>query len=473
MKLEEIIKASGAHIIKSTETIGSSTPPPACPAHAGQPVAALSDTPLKSLANETFSGIANIEISTDTRTIKNGDIYLPLKGANFDGENFLDKAVESGAIGCFITRDNYPQNAQVVLKVENTLETYLKLANFYRRKVAPKVVAITGSSGKTTTKEMVFAVLKEKFNTVKTLSNHNNEIGLCQTIFSMTPETQVLIVEMGMRGLGEIELLSRYAEPDIAIITNAGTAHLGRLGSLDNIAIAKCEIAQHLNPQGILISHDNERLRKFNNFAGEKLFYSINNAQVLERKAGYTKFIYKNNEYEIYTEGDYNVENAISAIEAGLALKMTPAEINRGLASYKPIEKRWEAENVAGLNIINDSYNANPDSMKASVSAFLGLYPQPVVVLGDMGELGESEVELHAQVGAELAKIAPKGTKFLTVGTLSRNIASALKDFDVTSVDSNKEAAEVLRQMPENSNVFLKASRSMKFEEIINYLKEI
>lgn len=437
MKLEEIIKASGAQVIKDVETI------------------------------------VDIEISTDTRTIKNGDIYLPLKGANFDGENFLDKAVESGAIGCFITRDNYPQNAQVVLKVENTLETYLKLANFYRRKVAPKVVAITGSSGKTTTKEMVFAVLKEKFNTVKTLSNHNNEIGLCQTIFSMTPETQVLIVEMGMRGLGEIELLSRYAEPDIAIITNAGTAHLGRLGSLDNIAIAKCEIAQHLNPQGILISHDNERLRKFNNFAGEKLFYSINNAQVLERKAGYTKFIYKNNKYEIFTEGDFNVENSISAIEAGLTLGMTPDEIKHGLASYKPIEKRWEAENVAGLNIINDSYNANPDSMKASVSAFLGLYPQPVVVLGDMGELGESEVELHAQVGAELAKITPKGTKFLTVGTLSRNIASALKDFDVTSVDSNKDAAEVLRLMPANSNVFLKASRSMKFEEIINYLKEI
>lgn len=437
MKLEEIIKASGAQVIKTTETI------------------------------------ENIEVSTDTRTLKNGDIYLPLKGANFDGENFLDKAIESGAIGCFITRDNYPQNAQIVLKVENTLETYLKLANFYRHKIAPNVVAITGSSGKTTTKEMVFAVLKEKFKTVKTLSNHNNEIGLCQTIFSMTPETQVLIVEMGMRGPGEIELLSRYAEPDIAIITNAGTAHLGRLGSLDNIAIAKCEIAQHLNPQGKLIAHDNERLRKFNNFAGEKLFYSIDDAQVLERKAGYTRFIYKENEYEIYTEGDFNVENAISAIEAGLALQMTPAEIKRGLATYKPIEKRWESESVAGLNIINDSYNANPDSMKASVSAFLGLYPQPVVVLGDMGELGESEVELHSQVGAELAKIAPAGTKFLTVGTLSRNIAAELDNFDVKSVDTNEEAAEVLRQMPANSNVFLKASRSMKFEEIIKYLKEI
>ena len=147
MKLEEIIKASDAKIIKTTKTI------------------------------------ENIDISTDTRTIKNGDIYLPLKGANFDGENFLTNAIESGAIGCFITRDEYPETAQIVLKVENTLETYLKLANFHRLKIAPKVVAITGSSGKTTTKEMVFADLKEKFNTVKTLSNHNNEIGLCQTIF--------------------------------------------------------------------------------------------------------------------------------------------------------------------------------------------------------------------------------------------------------------------------------------------------
>ena len=136
MRLEELIEASSAQVIKTTETI------------------------------------ENIEVSTDTRTIKKGDFYLPLKGANFDGEKFLDKAIENGAIGCFITGENYPQNAQIVLKVENTLETYLKLANFYRKKINPKVIAITGSSGKTTTKEMVFAVLKEKFNTVKTLSNH-------------------------------------------------------------------------------------------------------------------------------------------------------------------------------------------------------------------------------------------------------------------------------------------------------------
>lgn len=437
MKIEELIEASNAQIIKSIETI------------------------------------ENIEVSTDTRTIKKGDFYLPLKGANFDGENFLDKAIENGAIGCFITGENYPKSAQIVLKVKNTLETYLKLANFYRKKINPKVIAITGSSGKTTTKEMVFAVLKEKFNTVKTLSNHNNEIGLCQTIFSMDENCEALIIEMGMRGLGEIEVLTTFAEPDIAIITNAGSAHLGRLGSLDNIAIAKCEITKKLNKQGTLIAHNNPRIKTFNNFEGEKIFYSIDDTKILERKAGYTKFIYNNLEYELFTEGDFNVENSISAIETGLKLGLAQEEIKRGLASYKPIEKRWEAEEINGLKIINDSYNANPESMKASVSTFLGLYTNPVVVLGDMGELGEKELELHSQVGIELAKIAPKNTKFITVGNLSKNIANNLKNFDTKCVNTNKEASEILKTSNyQGSNVFLKASRSMKFEEIINYLKE-
>ena len=438
MKLREIITATNAQIIKTTEYI------------------------------------ENIKISTDTRTINKGDFYLPLKGANFDGEKFLNSAIENGAIGCFITGDNYPKNAQIVLKVENTLNAYLQLANFYRNQINPKVVAITGSSGKTTTKEMVFAVLKEKFSTTKTLSNHNNEVGLCQTIFSMDDDCETLIVEMGMRGLGEIEILTKYAEPDIAIITNAGSAHLGRLGSLDNIAIAKCEITKSLNPKGTLIAHNNPRIKTFNNFDGEKIFYSIDNTQILERKAGYTKFTYKNFEYELFTEGDFNVENSISAIETGFKLGLTYEEIKRGLASYKPIEKRWEAEEINGLKIINDSYNANPDSMKASVSAFLDLYPQPIVILGDMGELGEEEITLHKHVGTELNKIAPKGTKFITVGTLSQNIATALKEnFEVISVSNNKECALTLKNIaPLNAHVFLKASRSMKFEEIINYLKE-
>ena len=271
-------------------------------------------------ANAVQSGDkeGSFEISTDTRTIKKGDLYLPLKGANFDGENFCDLAVEKGAAGCFVTDDKKP--CDLVFKVDDTLKAYLSLARFIRRKYNPVTIAVTGSSGKTTTKEMVYSVVSEKFKTQKTFSNHNNEIGLCQTITQMDEDTEVLIVEMGMRGLGEIELLSLFAEPDYAIITNAGSAHIGRLGSLDNIAIAKCEITKALKKT--LIANDSERLRKFAQFSGEKIFYSINDVKVLERKKGYSKFIYKDNVYELNVEGDYNIENSLSAIEIGFKLNV-------------------------------------------------------------------------------------------------------------------------------------------------------
>lgn len=406
------------------------------------------------------------EISTDTRTIKKGDLYLPLKGATFDGEAFCDKALEAGASACFCTKEM--QNG---IKVDDTLTAYLQIANFARRKYNPKVVGVTGSSGKTTTKEMIYSVVSEKFKTHKTFSNHNNEIGFCQTVLSMAEDTEVLIVEMGMRGLGEIELITKYAEPDFAVITNAGSAHIGRLGSLDNIAKAKCEITSKLKET--LIAHDNERIKKFANFDGEKIFYSINDVKVLEKRSGYSKFIYKGNEYELNVEGDYNIENSLSAIEIGYKLGMSYDEIRKGLLAYRPIEKRWESQNIRGFNIINDSYNANPESMKASVSTFLELYDNPVVVLGNMGELGENEVEFHREVGRYLGKKFKQGM-FLTVGNLARYIGEELSKcgLNVKSFENNIETSRyILDNLNAGSTIFLKASRAMKFEEIIEYLK--
>ena len=446
-------------------------------------------------ANVNFDG--EFEISTDTRTIKKGDLYLPLKGANFDGEAFCDKAIEAGAAGCFYTKEK--PCAQAV-KVDDTLKAYLQLANYVRRKYNPKVIGVTGSSGKTTTKEMIYSVVSEKFKTHKTFSNHNNEIGFCQTVLSMPEDTEVLIIEMGMRGLGEIELITKYAEPDFAVITNAGSAHIGRLGSLDNIAKAKCEITSDLKET--LIAHDCERLRKFANFDGEKIFYSINDVEILEKRSGYSKFIYKPSgasrhlpykggnvtgasapfdkggcEFELNVEGDYNIENSLSAIEIGCKLGMSYEEIRRGLLAYKPIEKRWETEKVKGFNIINDSYNANPESMKASVSTFLELYDNPVVVLGNMGELGENEEEFHREVGRYLGqKTLSKGRepKFITVGDLARYIGEELEKCgsDVKSFDNNIETSRyILDNLNAGSTIFLKASRAMKFEEIIEYIK--
>jgi len=421
------------------------------------------------------SGESGVEyaFSTDTRTIKKGDIYLPLKGENFDGENFIQDALNKGASGYFTTQERVFDGAQVVFKVDDTLSIYLMLANFYKNKINPKVVGITGSSGKTTTKEMVYSVLSQKFKTVKTFSNHNNEIGFCQTVFEAQTETEILIIEMGMRGLGEIELISKYAQPDYAIITNAGSAHVGRLGSLENIAKAKCEIARFLNPKGAFISLDQQRIKDALHYDGEKVYYSINNVQIKEQKPSYSRFIYKNYEYELNVEGDYNIENSLAAIEVGFKLGMSYDEIKRGLASYRPIEKRWELEEIGNLKIINDSYNANPESMKASVKTFTELYENPVVVLGNMGELGENEVYYHKEVGKYLAQTC-KNVKFLTVGNLAGEIAKILVNsgFEVASFDNNEQAAcYILDNLNIGYTIFLKASRAMKFEEIIEHLK--
>ena len=416
-------------------------------------------------------------ISTDTRTIKGGEIYLPLKGESFDGEKFIENAVNLGAVGYFTT-DRTNINASVILKVSDTKLAYLKMAHFLRMKYNSQVVAVTGSSGKTTTKEMIYAVLSEKFKCQKTALNHNNEIGFCQTIFSMENDTEVLILEMGMRGFGEIELLSRYSEPDIAVIANVGTAHIGRLGSRENIAKAKLEITKFLKEKGILIAHDEELIKKTLLWQGENIYYSIKDVEIIEKKVGFSKFNYKGHIYTLNVDGDYNIENALSAIEVGFRLNMIESEIEKGLVAYRPIEKRWEAENIKGYTIINDSYNANPESMKASVETFLDFYKKPVVVLGNMGELGQNEKKYHREVGEFLVKKIEnsncKDAKFLTVGKLSREIAYELRENGIfaENFENTKTVARyILENIEIGTTIFLKASRSEKFEQIIEEIK--
>lgn len=409
--------------------------------------------------------------STDTRQIKSGDIYIPLKGANFDGENFIHKALENGAAGCFTTTDF--DGGNFIFKVSDTLTAYLELCKYYRNKINPITIGITGSSGKTTTKEILYSVISEKFKTHKTFSNHNNEIGFCETVNTMPHDAEVLIIEMGMRGLGEIDLIAKHTNPDYAIITNSGSAHIGRLGSLEIIAKAKCEITKYIKPDGSLIALNQNIIKDNAQFDGEQIYYSIKDVKIIEKKPSYSKFVYKDNIYELNIEGVYNIENALSAIEVGYKLNMTYEEIFEGLKKYKPIEKRWETEEINGYKFINDSYNANPDSMKASVSTFMELYPNSLVVLGDMGELGDKSVELHREVGKYLAKNSYTST-FITIGNLAEEIGLELKKygFDVKNFKKNCEAAcYILENVNIGTTIFLKASRSMKFEEIINIIK--
>ncbi|MFA7659249.1 MAG: UDP-N-acetylmuramoyl-tripeptide--D-alanyl-D-alanine ligase [Candidatus Gastranaerophilaceae bacterium] len=488
-------------------------------------------TGAKILKNDGVSDL-KFAISTDTRTIKKGEIYLPIKGENFDGEKFIDKALGAGAIGYFCTKHCPPletlpsktikycfERGQpksidfgggnsmpiLVLQVENTLTAYLQLANFYRKKIDPTTVAITGSSGKTTTKEMAYCVASEKFKTHKSELNFNNEIGLCKTILSMPENTQVLIVEMGMRGSGEIELLSKYAEPDIAIIANVGTAHIGRLGSRENIAKAKCEIIKHLKKNGTLIAHDDELIKKtIENYPSPQpspargegvaaiidsppltshvspltshaIYFSLNDTKILERKIGYSKFIYKNHEYELNIEGDYNIENSLAAIELGLKLGINENEIASGLKKYSPIEKRWEVQEIKEFKIINDSYNANPESMKAAITTALDIYPPPLLfVLGDMGELGENEIEYHREIGEFLIEKIKANVNVITVGKLANEISEKLIENGIFSKNfkTNFETSRyILDNVKIGTTIILKASRAMKFEEILNEVK--
>ncbi len=419
-----------------------------------------------------------VKISTDTRTIQKGDFYLPLKGASFDGEKFIQQALDKGAAGAFCTtcpfdlRERDGVRAQALLQVDDTLKAYLKLANYRRNKLNFTVVAVTGSSGKTTTKELTAAVLSEKFKTFKTPLNHNNEIGLCQTIFEAPDDTQVLVLEMGMRGLGEIEVLSKCAEPDITIISNVGTAHIGRLGSRENIAKAKCEIVKYQRGN-VFIAHDDELIRKTVEFNGEKIFYSLKDVRILEKNKHYSKFEYGNNIYELNVGGDYNIENALAAINTGLKLGMSVNEIQAGLKKYAPIEKRWEAVKAGGFEIINDSYNANPESMRAFVDTIFELYTKPVLVLGDMGELGEDEIRYHKELGEYInthKNLKPE-IAVLSVGNLSKYITDEIKNCNSKHFETIEETINYIKtNIQPDSKIFLKASRSMKFERIIEGL---
>ena len=407
----------------------------------------------------------DINISTDTRTIKEGDFYLPLKGASFDGEKFIDQALEKGAIGAFYTGE-HPVGSGIFIRVEDTLKTYLQLANYRRNKLNFKVVAVTGSSGKTTTKEIIASTLEAKYKTFKTPLNHNNEIGFCQTIFETPEDTEVLVLEMGMRGLGEIELLSKYAEPDLTVISNVGTAHIGRLGSRENIAKAKCEIVKYQRGQ-TFIAHNDELIKKTVQFDGEKIYYSINDVKILEKGVNYSKFEYCSQIYELNVGGDYNIENALSAINVAQKLGLKTEEIQKGLKAYHPIEKRWEAVNADGYEIINDSYNANPESMRAFVDTIFELYKDYILILGDMGELGEEEVRYHSELGKYIYTKNPEA-KVITIGSLSKNISDACNGVHFEKIEDTVEY--IRKNIFKDTKLFLKASRSMKFERIIELL---
>ena len=423
------------------------------------------------------SNIPALSISTDTRTITQEDAYLAICGAVFDGHNFVKNAFDSGAKLAIIDKKHKDIVSQVdgcFLIVEDTLNAYLQIAKFHKDNQKVKILAVTGSSGKTTTKEILYAVFNSKFKTNKSIKNHNNEIGLCQTLLAIEPDTKYCIVEMGMRGLGEIDLLAKYATPDCAIITNAGSAHIGILGSLENIAKAKCEISNYLKDDALLVAHNNELIK--NNLASgnyEKIFYDLNDVKILEQSENKGRFIYKNEEYVLPDGADFNILNSLAVINIALKEGFSSEEINRGFQEFKNIEYRNEVTKLScGAIVISDCYNANPDSTKVSLKHIAQTYKDKkiVVVFGDMFELGEFEENYHKEIGELINSL--NVNYFVSVGNLAKITAREVNNIPKKICKDVNEAAEFLSEfMEEDTLVFLKASRGMHFEKILEMIK--
>ncbi len=457
-----------------------------------------------SLVKESFQSEASslrYKISTDTRSLKAGDFYLPLTGTSFDGHHFLEQAFEKGAQGAFISEKewlNAPdwQKLPRLIVVSDTVEAYLAVAQYHRRRMKAKIVALTGSSGKTTTKEMLFSALSPLLPTQCTQKNFNNEIGVSQTLLSIRPETELMIVEMGMRGLGEIALLSRYAEPDIAMIINVGSAHIGRLGSRENIARAKCEIFEGLKPSGIaVLNRDDDLLMEtaqtlYPDLIQKQWLYSLNEASIKTADS----FDYQGQTIQLSVLGQYMFSNALAVLKVGEALGFTPKEISQGLAQFQVAEGRGLMTQLKGLNqvyVLDDAYNANPESVRASLEAFLSQFfidadtegeqkLKRFLILGGMKELDAKSQDAHEALGRWLGEQKGIDVLFLVgeesqwiKGEAEKTASYPIRVLKNNSGDCSAEIAESLLESLEslgfaleNCCLYLKGSRAYALEKI-------
>lgn len=426
-------------------------------------------------------------ISTDTRKIKTGDLFFALTGENFDAHGFLHQAGQAGAGGLVVSRiDKFPSATPGIL-VDNTLAALQALAAFNRESCGVTVVGITGSTGKTTTKDMVASVLGTRFKTLKTTGNMNNEIGLPLTLLELDETYEAAVVEMGMRGPGEIDALCRLASPDAAVISNIGEAHLELLGSVSNIAAAKGEILEHIPPGGFALLNAESPfiIREAARCRGKIIFFGIDQpgditAENIRPEGGGNRFtaVFESLRAEFFlpVPGRHNVMNALAAIGVGMKLGLSEKEIADGLAAVTLTGMRLETIDTGSHKIINDAYNASPASTKAALQVLKETAGarRKVAVLGNMLELGERAQAGHREVGETAAALAIDC--LVTVGDLAVNIADGaahkgLSGNRIFRCNDNQEAIGVLSKLLQPGDVVLiKGSRGMRMEQIVKSL---
>ncbi len=430
-----------------------------------------------------------IGISTDSRKVETNTLFVPIIGENFDGHHFILDALQMGAIMALWKRDHTmepPPNSPILL-VADPLESLQRLAHLYRREVGCRVVAITGSNGKTSTKDIVYSMLGVKYLTQANIGNLNNEIGMPLTLLAMPEDTEVAVLEMGMNHFGEIELLSQIAEPDYAIITNIGEAHIEHLGSREGIGAAKLEILTGMNDQASLFYPGGETLitesSAFQQFKGNKVSCGVDapydQALTVVENQGLAGLVLEdrntNEQYQLPIPGVHNAQNASYALALGTLLQMSPSEMREGLAKVSLSKMRMELlKGKNGVTIINDAYNASLMSMRAALRfvADLQEWPQKVVVLGDIGELGSYGPSTHQTIGKELDP-----THFPIVfvtGSLSKHIVEGALQAGYQQVrhfeTREQLTAALLPHLNSETVILFKASRFMELEQVVQSL---
>ena len=406
---------------------------------------------------------------------------MPFSGEKFDGHMFINEVFAKGVKYSFCEKSKTSGLDQSkLIVVENTLDAYHKIANYYRRKINPIVIAVTGSSGKTTVKELIATVLNEKYRVHKTEANFNNEIGVPKTILEMPKDTDVLVLELAMRGKGEIRYLSGTSEPDVAIITNVGSSHVGRLGSLQGIIEAKCEIFEYLKEDGIAFLHNDSTLLNVcrNVWPYPPIMFDLAMASKVTFCRGESHFVLEGENYFINVQGKIHITNAVLAIKLAKHKKfdLSKEAIQRGLEKFEIPAGRGNVIRLENdIYLIDESYNANPDSLKAAVSNLVDCWDQTykkILVLGELAELGGHEGILLKDLGMWLRDM--ELTKIIIVGEdFGNNCRDAFKGVSTIYVKDVDECCNILKALlVPKLVVLIKGSHAAFLDKVVEYFQK-
>lgn len=426
-------------------------------------------------------------VAIDSRKVVKDTLFVAIKGARVDGHSFIPQVMEAGAL-CSLSEQDLGDVDYPYIRVSSCTEALKDLAEHYRRSLDIKVVGITGSVGKTSTKEMIASVLSEKYNVLKTEGNFNNEIGLPLTVFNIREEHEVAVLEMGISHFGDMKPLAKIARPDVCVITNIGYAHLENLGTRDGILKEKSSMTDYMNPKGsVIFNGDDDKLKSYTSRDGRTPVYfgltsscpfHVENIERKGLKGTYAEFVTPTSRFHAHISipGDHMIYNALAGVAVGYALGMDNDEIARGIEKLVPIAGRNNLIEAKHYTIIDDCYNANPVSMKAAIDLLSMANTRKVAILGDMFELGSNEKALHEEVGTYAAY--KKIDCIICVGNLCRHMYDGVKAVESDSRAYYFEDRDIMLEhlgeiLHTGDTVLVKASHGMHFEEVVKQIPQI